>query len=406
MEGILEAAKALQEQIVEDRRALHQIPEVGLDLPESAAYIKSRLDELGIAWRAVDYALTPEEEQKFLNAGFPRMKRSTGITADLGSGRPCILLRADFDALPMAEENTDLPFCSKNGAMHACGHDSHAAMLLGAAKLLKDRESQLKGTVRLLFQPGEELGCGSKTMVDMGVLDGVDAAFAIHIMSTTPLGEVTYSTGVNSSSMDTYLIKIQGRGGHSSMPQLVVDPVNIMNQLYSALTVLPGRETDPRATVTLTCAVAHSGSAANIIPDTAELDVGMRTQDVEARRHLTQRIPELIDAYVKAWRGSYAMEEFHTPMTVTDEGFCREVLPALNEVMGEGKVKRVEPMAGTEDFGHITERVPGAVVVLGAGGQEQYAHHHPKMRLDERVFYQGAAMYANCALEWLKSKAK
>lgn len=405
MEGILEAAKALQDQIVADRRALHQIPEVGLDLPQSAAYIKGRLDEMGIAWKAVDYTLTPEEHQKFINAGFPSMDRSTGITADLGSGGPCILLRADFDALPMAEENTDLPFCSKNGFMHACGHDSHAAMLLAAAKLLKERESQLKGTVRLLWQPGEELGCGSKTMVDSGVLDGVDAAFAIHIMSTTPLGEVTYSTGVNSSSMDTYLIKIQGRGGHSSMPQLVVDPVNIMNQVYSALTVLPGRETDPRATVTLTCAVAQSGSFANIIPDTAELDVGMRTQNVEARQHLTRRIPELVDAYVKAWRGSYTMEEFHTPMTVTDEDLSRELLPALSEVMGAEHVKKVEPMAGTEDFGHITERVPGCFVILGAGGPDQYAHHHPKMRLDESVFYQGAAMYANCALEWLAKQS-
>ncbi len=405
MEGILEAAKALQDQIVADRRALHQIPEVGLDLTQSAAYIKGRLDEMGIAWKAVDYELTPAEQQKFENAGFHGLKKSTGITVDLGSGKPCILLRADFDALPMAEENTDLPFCATNGAMHACGHDSHAAMLLGAAKLLKEREGQLKGTVRLLWQPGEELGCGSKTMVDMGVLDGVDAAFAIHIMSNTPLGDVTYSTGVNSSSMDTYMIKIQGQGGHSSMPQLAVDPVNILNQLYSALTVLPSRETDPRATVTLTCAVAHSGTASNIIPDTAELDLSMRTQDTEARKHLTQRIPELVDAYVKAWRGSYRMDHFPTPMTVTDEALSQELLPALAEIVGADRVKRVAPMAGTEDFGHITERVPGCFVILGAGGPDQYPHHHPKMRLDESVFYQGAAMYANCALEWLAKKA-
>lgn len=401
MKELFIAAKELQEQITADRRALHQIPEVGLDLPQSAAYIKQRLDELGISWRAVDYVLPPEERQKMINAGFPKMERSTGIVAEVGSGTPCILLRADFDALPMAEECDDLPFCAKNGAMHSCGHDCHAAMLLGAAKLLKDREGAFKGTVRLLWQPGEELGCGARTMVDMGVLEGVDAAFAIHIFSTVPSGHVTYSMGVNSSAMDTYLIKIQGKGGHSSTPQCAVDPVNIMNQLYSALTVLPSRETDPRSTVTLTCAVAHSGTAANIIPDTAELDVGMRTQDVEARRHLTARIPELIDAYVKAWRGSYTMEEFHTPMTFTDPDFFSKILPAIAEVVGEEQLEEVPAMAGTEDFGHITEHVPGAYVILGAGSPDAYPHHHPKMRLDESVFHQGAAIYANCALQWL-----
>lgn len=341
-----------------------------------------------------------------VNAGFPNMERSTGVVAELGSGRPCLLLRADFDALPMTEECDDLPFRSTNGAMHSCGHDSHAAMLLGAAKLLKDRECELKGTVRLLWQPGEELGSGARTMVDMGVLDGVDAAFAIHIFSTIPSGQVTYTVGVDSSSMDTYLIKIQGKGGHSSTPQDAVDPVNIMTQLCSALTVLPTREADPRATVTLTCAVAQSGSAANVIPDTAELDVGMRTQDVAARKHLTKRIPELIDAYVTVWRGTYSVEEFHTPMTFTDKNFFSEILPSITAVAGEENVREVPPMAGTEDFGHITEHVPGAYVVLGAGGPDQYPHHHPKMRLDESVFYQGAAMYANCALEWAAKKAK
>lgn len=167
MKELLEEAKLLQEQIVADRRYLHQIPEVGMDLPESAAYIEKRLAEMGIASHRCG-VMEESVRQKYIKMGFPDMKASTGVVATIGSGSPCIMLRADFDALPMEEIN-DLPFCSKRNASHMCGHDTHAAMLLGAAKLLKDHESELKGTVKLMFQPGEEMGYGSKTMIDDGL---------------------------------------------------------------------------------------------------------------------------------------------------------------------------------------------------------------------------------------------
>ena len=208
MKELLEEAKGLQEQIVADRRYLHQIPEVGMDLPESAAYIEKRLSEMGIPSRRCGI-MEESVRQKYIKMGFPDMRASTGVVATIGSGSPCILLRADFDALPMEEIN-DLPFCSKRNASHMCGHDTHAAMLLGAAKLLKDHESELKGTVKLMFQPGEEMGYGSKTMIDDGLLENpkVDAAMAIHIFSTTPVGQVTYCSGVASSSLDTFAIHI------------------------------------------------------------------------------------------------------------------------------------------------------------------------------------------------------
>lgn len=178
MKQLLEEAKLLQEQIVADRRYLHQIPEVGMDLPESAAYIEKRLAEMGIESHRCG-VMEESVRQKYIKMGFPDMRASTGVVATIGSGSPCILLRADFDALPMEEIN-DLPFCSKRNASHMCGHDTHAAMLLGAAKLLKDHESELKGTVKLMFQPGEEMGYGSKTMIDDGLLENpkVDAATA------------------------------------------------------------------------------------------------------------------------------------------------------------------------------------------------------------------------------------
>ena len=203
-----------------DRRYLHQIPEVGMDLPESAAYIEKRLAEMGDPvppLRRDGGECTAEVHQD----GIPRHGRSTGVVATIGSGSPCILLRADFDALPMEEIN-DLPFCSKRNASHMCGHDTHAPCCWVRPSCLRTM-SELKGTVKLMFQPGEEMGYGSKTMIDDGLLENpkVDAAMAIHIFSTTPVGQVTYCTGVASSSLDTFAIHIQGKGGHSSTPTCV-----------------------------------------------------------------------------------------------------------------------------------------------------------------------------------------
>lgn len=406
MKELLEEAKGLQEQIVTDRRYLHQIPEVGMDLPESAAYIEKRLTEMGIPSRRCG-VMEESVRQKYIKMGFPDMRASTGVVATIGSGSPCILLRADFDALPMEEIN-DLPFCSKRNASHMCGHDTHAAMLLGAAKLLKDHESELKGTVKLMFQPGEEMGYGSKTMIDDGLLENpkVDAAMAIHIFSTTPVGQVTYCSGVASSSLDTFAIHIQGKGGHSSTPDLCVDPIMIANQIYTALNMLMTREISPQAVATLSGGVMRSGTAVNIIPDTADLQIGLRTYSVEARKHVLERLPEIVDAYAKAWHGEYEITMFNCPCTFTDETVTKELLESVAEVVGEENIQEMPPMAGTEDFSYVAEEVPSTFLILGAGGPDQYPHHNPRMVLDESVFYQGAAIHANCAMEWLNKHSK
>lgn len=406
MKELLEEAKGLQEQIVADRRYLHQIPEVGMDLPESAAYIEKRLSEMGIPSRRCGI-MEESVRQKYIKMGFPDMRASTGVVATIGSGSPCILLRADFDALPMEEIN-DLPFCSKRNASHMCGHDTHAAMLLGAAKLLKDHESELKGTVKLMFQPGEEMGYGSKTMIDDGLLENpkVDAAMAIHIFSTTPVGQVTYCSGVASSSLDTFAIHIQGKGGHSSTPNLCVDPIMIATQIYTALNMLMTREISPQAVATLSGGVMRSGTAVNIIPDTADLQIGLRTYDVEARKHVLERLPEIVDAYAKAWHGQYEITMFNCPCTYTDETVTKELLESAAEVVGKENIQEMPPMAGTEDFSYVAEEVPSTFLILGAGGPDQYPHHNPRMVLDESVFYKGAAIHANCAMEWLNKHSK
>lgn len=281
-EEIKKRAYQLENQIIKDRRHLPQIAEIGTDLPKTSAYIQQRLTEMGISWKACGGALPEKLTADFVEAGFPKMEKATGVLAQIGHGSPCILLRADMDALPL-KEDSGLEFQSCSSASHMCGHDSHAAMLLGAAQILKEHEDQLHGSVKLMFQPGEETGT------------------------------IGYAAGVNSASLDTFILNIQGSGGHGSQPQLCTDPLMILNQVYQALNLLVTREADPAAMVTLTCGVAKGGTAVNIIPDKAELHIGMRTLDVEAAEHLKQRIPEMIDHYVKAWNGTYELTEFHTP---------------------------------------------------------------------------------------------
>ena len=249
-----------------------------------------------------------------------------------------------------------------------CSHDSHGAMLLGAARILKDIEAELKGTVKLLFQPGEETGAGARLMVENGVLRirigrGLRTACAAH----RPDRPDRLCSGVNSSSLDTFILKIHGRGGHSSQPHLCTDPLADLNQIYQAVNLLVTREADPAATVALTCGVAKGGTAVNIIPDEAQLHIGLRTQDVAAAEHLKQRIPELIDHYVKAWNGTYDLTVFHTPCTYSDEKFCAQAVPYIREIAGEENVFQIPPMSGTEDFGYITAEVPGMFAFIGAG---------------------------------------
>ena len=406
-EEIKSRAYEIREQITADRRYLHRIPEIGTDLPQTCAYIAKRLDEMGIAWEACGGPLPEQMTLDYMEAGFPRMERATGITAVIGQGSPCILLRADIDALPVKEDN-ELEYRSTCGAGHMCGHDSHAAMLLGAARILKEMEDRLAGTVKLLFQPGEETGAGARLMVENGVLEDphVDAAFGLHVQPVDPTGEVGYAVGVNSSSLDTFILKIHGKGGHSSQPQLCMDPLMIMNQVYQAVNLLVTREADPAATVALTCGVAKGGTAVNIIPDEAELHIGLRTQDVAAAEHLKQRIPEVIDHYVKAWNGTYDLTVFHTPCTYSDAGFCSQVVPYIREVTGEDGVRQIPPMSGTEDFGYITAEVPGMFGFIGAGRPGNAPLHSPQMVLDEDVLPIGAAIHANVAASWLEEQKK
>lgn len=402
MNDMLAKARAIQAQIVADRRMLHQIPEVGVYTPQTAAYIRKQLTEMDIPYRNCGVH-TREEREKMVFAGYPDAPESTGVVATIGKGGPCILLRADMDGLPM-RETTGLDFAAKGDAAHACGHDAHAAMLLGAARILKDMEDELPGTVKLMFQPGEEMGYGSRTMVDDGLLEDpkVDCAMALHVGPQLEVGKINYSPGVASGAMATFIVSIQGKGGHSSEPQKTVDPVNIANQVCSALNMLIPREVDPEVFATLTVGALNGGRASNIIPDTAEIMVSFRTLSPETYDHLTERIPEILDHYIKAWRGTYQVRVLKTPSTVCDPEFSAEIASYAGEIVGGENVRPVPPMKGAEDFGHVTRHVPGFFAFMGTGKPDGYPLHSPNMVLDENGFAIGTAILANSAAEWLR----
>lgn len=407
MMNILEHAKKYEKQIIQDRRYLHQYPEIGFELPNTQKYIQQRLDEMGIAHKQCG-VVPPDIKEKYAVAGFGSQDYCTGVVATIGQGSPCILLRADMDALPI-EEQVDCEFTSKNsGVMHACGHDSHVAMLLGAAQILKDREAEIQGTIKLLFQPGEEWGYGSKLMIDDGLLQNpkVDAAFGIHIMPDQQAGTLSVHKGTLTQAMDTYIVTIQGNGGHSSQPHKTIDANMIMNQLYTSLNLLMTREADPNHSVTFSVGAMSGGTATNIIPDKAVLQGNMRSYDQQTRDHLCQRIPEMIDHTVKAWRGEYHTIEFHTPTTYNNPQFIDEITPFLKHIVGAENVVDNGYLGGSEDFSYISQEVPSAFVVLGTGKEGEAPVHNPRMRQNEEIFKYGAALHANVAIEWLKQQHK
>lgn len=405
MNEMLKKVNAIQAQIVADRR-LHQMPELGVYTPKTAAYVKQRLDEMGIPHRDCGVH-TAEDQRKLRFAGFPEAPASTGVVGLIGKGGPCLLLRADMDGLPM-KETSGLDFAAQGGTAHMCGHDAHAAMLLGAAQILKDMEDQLPGTVKLMFQPGEEVGYGSRTMVEDGLLENpnVDAAMALHIHSQMEVGKMKFTPGVCSSAMATYIVRIQGKGGHSSEPQKTVDPVLIASQLTNALNLIVPQEVDPETYVTLTVGMLKSGSASNIIPDQAELGISFRTRTPEVYEHLLKRIPEVVEHYVKAWRGTYELMELKTPSTICDPAFSQEIVASAAEILGAENIEPQPPFAGTEDFAYVSQRVPSFYAQLGAGRPDNYPMHNPNMVLDEAALPIGSAILAHAAVEWLGRHAE
>lgn len=385
---LLEEASVLQDQLVSWRRALHAMPEVGTQLPQTMAYIRQELDAMGIPCRAYEDI--------------------SCIEATVGSGGKCFLLRSDMDGLPVTEE-TELPFRSLNGNMHGCGHDMHAAIALGAAKLLKAHESELGGTVKLLFQSGEEVFQGARAAVEAGVLENpkVDAAFAMHVIAMLPTGLIM--TGKEAmASVDGFKITLIGHGGHGSMPESCVDPINAAVQVYLALQSLIARETGGTEEAVLTIGQLSAGDVANVIPERAVLQGTLRTFKKEVRQRLVERIREVSAGVAQTYRCQVLYETLsQCPSVVTDDAVTAGVERSIQSLSDRFVVMKGAHGMGSEDFAEITDRVPSAYFMLGAGPEEQekrLGQHNPKVEFNEAALPIGAAIYAKAAMDFLAEK--
>ena len=390
--SLVDAAWELGPQVTADRRYLHQHPEIAYQEENTARFVAERLRDLGIE----------------VKTGVA----STGVLGTLRGGQPgkTVLLRADMDALPMDELN-DVPYKSQNpGAMHACGHDAHTAMLLGVARLLAERKDELKGTVKFAFQPAEEasaLGGGAKPMIDEGVMDDppVDATFGVHMAQDQPVGTIGLCAGPAYAAPDTFVVRITGRGGHGARPHTCVDPVVIASQCVVALQTLVSRELDPMKPAVVTVGSIQAGTAHNVIPEEATMQGTVRTFDESVRRQLAERIPALIEGIAGAMRGHATVEYLlGYPMLVNDEAMTGLVREVVREVVGPEKVLEREPGMVGEDMSYFLQRAPGCFFNIVSRNEERgliYGHHHPRFDIDEESLPVGVAAVAAVALRFL-----
>ena len=399
---LLQEAEQIRDHVLRERRALHQMPGTGFDIGDTLAYVRQELTEMG---------LQPEDCGR------------AGLVALVGGKRPgkVFLLRADMDALPIREE-ADVDFASQNGRMHACGHDLHTAMLLGAARLLKAHEEEIDGTVKLMFQPAEEIFEGSHDMIEAGLLEHpkVDAALMIHVMAGMPFpaGTVVVSApGVSAPAADYFDIRVQGKGCHGSMPNTGVDPLTAAAHILIALQELHARELAMDDRAVLTIGTMNAGTAANVIPDTVTMGGSLRTFDEETRALLKQRMTEIAQFTAKAFRAEVEVTfGSGCPTLVNNKDLSACCRQYMKELLGQGKAFSVAELnamgggsssktAGSEDFAYVSQEVPSLMLALAAGQPEKgycYPQHHPMAKFDESVLPGGSAVYAWAALRWLQ----
>ena len=387
-----ERALELKDETVAHRRWFHTNAEVGLNMPKGQAYVLAELEKLGIAAKPCGH----------------------GVSAVIGKPGKCILLRADMDALPMPEES-GLDFACPTGMQaHCCGHDFHAAMLLTAAKMLKENEAALEGTVKFMFQPAEETFEGAKDMIENGILENpaVDAALAYHVTSgKMPTGIYMYNnTGTMMFSVDGFKITIKGRGAHGAYPHAGIDPINIAVHVYLALEALIAREVDPAKANVLTVGKFHAGNANNIIPETATLEGTIRSNDKASRELLVRRMKEVAVHTAEVYGGTAEIEmSSQVPPLICDPKLTTE----FADMMQNMGIPGATPYPGicasaSEDFASIADKVPAVFMYLSAGFPDDRGAvpaHNPKVMFNENVCPMGAASYAHCAAQWLKNHA-
>ena len=394
MSSFLIEAKDIQGELVALRQKIHQEPEIGLDLPKTQAKIVAALDGLGLE----------------VSTG----KSLTSVTAVLrgANSEKTVLLRADMDALPVTEL-TDVAFKSQiDGAMHACGHDLHVSMLIGAAKLLSKNKAKLNGDVVFMFQPGEEGFDGAGHMIQEGVLTAsgrkADATYGIHVMSSAiPAGTFTTKGGTMMASSDELHVTVIGKGGHGSQPHTAKDPIPVAAEMVSALQLLITRSFSAFDPVVITVGQLHAGTKANIIPDTAEFQATIRTFSAENRSRIQSEAVRLCRSIAEGYgltADVKVVEQY--PVTANNDAHAEFVGKVAADLFGEEAfIEMPNPIAGAEDYSRVLEEVPGSYVFLGASVDEDVTasdvNHSPRAKFDDAVLYRGAALLSELAVRSL-----
>ena len=389
-EQILQEAKALQEEIKSHRLWLHTHAETGFDLTETKPYVKSALTEMGYAVHECGKA---------------------GLVTTVGKpGGKVLLLRADMDALPIAEE-ADVDFACKNGRMHACGHDTHTAMLLGAGKVLWAHKDEIAGTVRLMFQTSEEQSRGAEVMIENGGVEGADAVFGTHIGTiidkAIPTGTVVVTPGCCMAAFDKFVIRVNGRGCHGSTPEKGIDPVNIAAHIVIALQAITTRELNATKPLVLTIGKIQGGSQYNVIPNEVVIEGTIRTLEEEVRQFAAKRIGEIAQATAAVFGGNVDYEMiWGAPPVINDDKMAALAAKAAKTVAGEDHVitEVKAPNMGGEDFAYYLEKLPGAFMFLSSSNPAKgtdVSHHNPKFDVDEDVLWEGSAVFVAIVEEFL-----
>lgn len=375
---ILKQAQALQDRLVSWRRDLHQHPELGFEEEHTATVVAAELRRLGFR----------------VQTGVGR----TGVVAELGERGPLIGIRADMDALPIQEEN-DAPYRSQHpGKMHACGHDAHVAMALGAANLLAESRGSLNGRIRFLFQPSEETNdsegkSGAYRMIQEGAMEGVSAIFAQHVESDLPAGQIEIVAGPASAFEDTFYATIEGRGSHGAFPHQGLDPIYLANHVIDALYHIVPRRLDPTQAAVISVGTIRAGTAPNVIPDTVEISGTLRSQDPDVRAQLLVELDRVL-ALTRALGGDYDLSvEPGYPAMLNDVGLAQVVREVATEFVGADKVHTGHAQLGAEDFALFAERAPGMMFFLGVGdGISKRRAHSSTFDIDESALPLGTAI--------------
>lgn len=381
-----EAAAKYGDYLIEMRRWFHAHPEVSGKEYETSKRVKAELDKLGISWRPCGL--------------------ETGILATIQGAKPgkTILLRGDMDALTVQEE-TGLPFASENpGVMHACGHDCHISTLLTAARMLNDLKSELCGTVQLAFQPAEEIAQGAKSMIENGALDGVDGCFGIHVWSDVPAGKVALAPGPRMAAADMFSIDIQGKGGHGSAPHQCVDAAVVASAMVGNLQTIVSREIEPGDPAVLTVGRMDVGTRWNVVAEYAKLEGTTRYFSRDLQTRFEEMMERVVTQTARTFRAEAKLTYDRIVLpTINDEAMTKLSIGAAEKAIGPDSVIAIDRITGGEDFSFFMEKVPGAIALMGVGGEACGAiwpQHSGKYRVDEDALMNSVLLYAQVAMDF------